>query len=76
MLELLAFAPEDGWAYYRVGSEVWLLRPPYTKASSSVATQGAVSAACSRYGFVPPPPGHETYRTLASLLEFLGARIV
>lgn len=76
MLELLAFAPEDGWAYIQTDTDVRLVRPPYTRNSMSVVKKDSVTTALTRYGFVLPPQGHAVFLDWPALLDFLGAQLI
>lgn len=76
MLELLAFAPEDGWAYIVNDAEVRLIRPPFTRNSTSVVQKESVATAVTRHGFVLPPEGHETFPNWPALLDFLSTQLV
>lgn len=75
MFELLALAPEDGWACVRSGDHVRLLRPPYTPASCSTISEASVEIAVSRHGFVVPPEGERIFPDLAAVVGFLNAEV-
>ena len=51
MLELLAIAPEDGWAYVRSDNRVYLVRPPYTPSNRTVVDERTVERAVQQHGF-------------------------
>ena len=70
MLELLAVAPEDGWAFVRSESGVVLVRPPYRRSTMVDASNEAASSAVLRYGFSPPSDvtSFDDWRDLISFL--------
>jgi hypothetical protein len=51
VIRLLAFVPEDGWAYVRSGAQIRLLRPPYRKRRHRVVPESAVRRAVAEEGF-------------------------
>lgn len=76
MIELLAFAPEDGWAYIQTDAKVRLVRPPFTRESISVVQKESVVTALTRYGFVLPPEGYQDFPNWSALFDFLRAQLV
>ncbi|MBT3266125.1 hypothetical protein HN371_03175 [Candidatus Poribacteria bacterium] len=52
MLEVLALAPADGWAYVRRDGVLLLVRPPYHNDTSLPVDESAVEAAVTKHGFV------------------------
>jgi hypothetical protein len=76
MLELLAMALEDGWAYVRSDDEIRLVRPPYTRRSSWIVSREAVNDALSRQGFVRPPAERREFAGWRELIAFLEEQIV
>ncbi len=75
MLELLAYAPEDGWAYIREDGEVRLVRPPYTFSTSQIADEHAMETAIQRFGFFPPDK-KRTFSSYHELINFFKKEIV
>jgi len=51
MLELLALAPADGWAFVRSDGRIRLVRPPYDQTTSSTVTERVVETAVLKHGF-------------------------
>lgn len=51
MLELLALAPADGWAFVRSDGRIRLVRPPYDQTTSSTVTERVVETAVLKQGF-------------------------
>lgn len=51
MLELLALAPADGWAFVRSDGRIRLVRPPYDQTASSTVTERVVETAVLNHGF-------------------------
>ncbi|MBN2207944.1 MAG: hypothetical protein JW759_01420 [Candidatus Coatesbacteria bacterium] len=51
MLELLAIAAEDGWAYVRNETGIYLVRPPYAKSTRQFTDMHTVDKAVVGYGF-------------------------
>jgi len=75
MFELLALAPEDGWACVRSGDQIQLLRPPYTATSCSTISEASVEIAVSRHGFVVPSEDERIFPDLAAVVGFLNAEV-
>jgi|GEM_PF-2501050 len=76
MLELLAIAPEDGWALVRSGGRgVRLVRPPYTKNSAAFVSEDSVSVAVSKHGFLVPGPEHSRFSNWRELVAYLDGGI-
>lgn len=75
MLELLAVAQEDGWAFVRVKDATCLVRPPYTKSNVLSVDDAAVETALSKHGFVPPI-GDRTFGDWAALVACLNQQVL
>jgi len=75
MLELLAVAPEDGWAFVRVKGTTCLVRPPYAKSNVIQADDAAVETALFKHGFVSPS-GKRTFVDWAALVAFLNQQVL
>ena len=73
MIELLAIAPEDGWAFIRRDCQVLVVRPPYRLNSLSGASEATVQKAVSAHGF---QVAQGTFGDWRSLVEFLREQIV
>jgi len=73
MLEMLAIAPEDGWAYVRKDGQTWLLRPPYSHANASLVNEQAVQTAVQHYAFQACPKQFSDWN---ALVEFLNQQVV
>jgi len=71
MLEILALAPEDGWAFVRDGRRIRLLRPPYTGGATADASAVTAATATARYGFALPRPDRQRFADWAALIGFL-----
>lgn len=76
MLELLASAPEDGWAYVREGELIRLIRPPYTRSRSSVVSEQSVKNAIAKHGFARSDESERCFRDWPAVIQFLGARML
>ncbi len=68
MLEVTAIAPRDGWAFVRDGGHIWLVRPPYTRATRAEVSEDAIGRAVSDHGFVV---SDETFPSWAGVVAFL-----
>lgn len=51
MLELVAIAEEDGWAFVRTVDGLVVVRPPYQSWSKAKATKGMVEQGVCQHGF-------------------------
>lgn len=51
MLELIAAAPEDGWAFVRKGEQVFLIKPPYRASNIILVSEDIVAKAVGSQGF-------------------------
>lgn len=71
MLQLLASAPEDGWAFVRKGDTVLLARPPYRQ--TSVVDEETVEKALKQGGFVME---ERSFPDWSQLLAYLKQRLV
>jgi hypothetical protein len=69
MLNLLAAAPEDGWAFVKRGEETLLVRPPYRRWNLSVVPESAVEKAILTHGFVPMEESFAQWDALVAFLE-------
>jgi hypothetical protein len=76
MIELLALAPEDGWAYVKAGERIRLIRPPYTRCRSSVVGEQSVENALAKHGFMRSDDPERCFRDWPALIQFLGARML
>lgn len=76
MLELLALAAEDGWAYVRHNENVQLVRPPYSRNSSTTVSPDCVATAVARFGFAIPPVEQRRFPDWQALIAFLNAEVV
>lgn len=75
MLELLAVAPKDGWAFVRVKEETCLVRPPYAKSNVLSVDDATVETALSKHGFVSPV-GDRTFVDWATLVARLNQQVL
>ena len=73
MIELLALAPEDGWAYVRTEKGIRLLRPPYINGTSSFVEEHTVEKAVCTHGFTAMT---EHFADWGRLIDFLNQRVV
>ena len=69
MLELIAVAPEDGWAFVRKDDRVWLIKPPYTVNAKIEVSGRAVDKALSDHGFHAAEGTFDGWRKLVIFLE-------
>jgi hypothetical protein len=69
MINLLAFAREDGWAFVERGSEVLLSKPPYWNSTTTAATKNMVEKAIRDYGFTRAASVFENWESLISHLK-------
>jgi hypothetical protein len=76
MVEILALAPEDGWAYVREGERIRLIRPPYTRSRSFVVSEQSVAIAIAKHGFMPADDLERCYPDWPALIQFLGGRML
>ena len=75
MLELLAVAPEDGWAFVRENDATCLVRPPYAKSNVRKVDDAAVETALSKHGFVVPNRDR-TFGDWATLVACLNRQVL
>lgn len=69
MLELLALAPEDGWAFVRTGESIWLVRPPYSRSDYCPVSEHALEKGVTRHGFSACERGFADWRELVDFLN-------
>jgi len=72
-LEMLAIAPEDGWAFLRQGNKLMLLRPPYKQGNCSLVSEATMEKAVNHHSFTVE---HDQFNDWNSLIHFLQARLV
>jgi hypothetical protein len=75
MLELLAVAQEDGWAFVRVMDVTCLVRPPYKKSNVLGVDDAAVETALAKHGFVAPIDDR-TFGDWAALVARLNQQVL
>ncbi len=68
MIEILATALEDGWAYVKRDEDILLLRPPYEEWNVSPSSKATVEKAVSVHGFERL---HRSFDDWDSLIGFL-----
>jgi hypothetical protein len=73
MMDLLAIALEDGWAFLREGEEIYLIRPPYSAANRRRVTASAIEAAVAKYGFRAANASFDHWQ---ALIDYLRQEIV
>jgi hypothetical protein len=73
MLEILALAPDDGWAFVNQDGRVFLVRPPYAHAQATQVTAAVVDRAVAAYGFQAEARSFDTWE---KLVEYLSREIV
>lgn len=71
VLQRVAFAPEDGWAFVRSGDDLFLIRPPYGR--PAVVDDHVLARAVAGKGFVAEP---QDFPDWASLLADLQQRLI
>ena len=69
MLQLLAIAEEDGWAYVRTGDELVVTRPPYQGWCKVKATESILEQAICRHGFRQTEGQFSDWRALIHYLK-------
>jgi hypothetical protein len=76
MIELLALAPEDGWAFVRSDGRIRLLRPPYGKRVHPEVAESEVARAVAVEGFEAADARFEDWTSIFAYLEkrFLASR--
>ena len=76
MIQLLAIAPEDGWAFVRSEGRILLLRPPYGKRRRPSVEEGTVARAVAMEGFEAADQVFPDWIALFAFLEerFLAGR--
>jgi len=76
MIQLLALAPEDGWAFARSGDRILLLRPPYVRRRHPAVDESVVTRAVAVEGFTAEDRVFADWPTLLAFLEeqFLAGR--
>ncbi|MBZ5618263.1 MAG: hypothetical protein LAQ69_05925 [Acidobacteriia bacterium] len=72
MLELLAIAREDGWAFVRQDEQLMLVKPPYRQSNLARVSEEILEKAVSVHGFEPI---QQTYPGWAPLIQFLRAEL-
>jgi hypothetical protein len=78
MIQLLALAEEDGWAFARSEGRIRLLRPPFGKRSHPIVEESVVARAVATEGFVAQEQVFPDWPALFAFLEerFLAGRPV
>jgi len=76
MIQLLALAPDDGWAFARSGERILLLRPPYGKRPHPSVGESVVARAVAVEGFAAEDRVFPDWPALFTFLEerFLAGR--
>jgi hypothetical protein len=76
MIELLALAPEDGWAFVRSDGRIRLLRPPFGKRVHPEVAESEVARAVAVEGFEAADSRFEDWPSIFAYLEerFLASR--
>jgi len=67
-IEVIAIAPNDGWAFIVKGEEIFLLRPPYVSSNLIEVTEKDVENALHLYGF---EECNFSFNSLKEVIEFL-----
>jgi hypothetical protein len=76
MIELLAYAKEDGWAFYRdEATRVWHIRPPFSLPPEPRSESSVSSAVCQR-GYSVPAAKDFRFETVEALRKFLGSEMI
>ncbi len=73
MFELLAIAPEDGWAFLRRHGALHLLRPPYQSWNLETVAEESLERALHQHGFIVD---RRVFADWASLIAELKARTI
>ncbi len=69
MLKLLAFAPEDGWAFIERGKELFVTRPPYWNSTTSTVSATMIEKAIRDYGFTRASTVFDDWESLVTHLK-------
>ena len=69
MLELVAMAEEDGWAFVRTGEELVVVQPPYQVWNWAKATESQLEQAICRHGFRQAGESFPDWRQLIQHLK-------
>jgi hypothetical protein len=69
MIQLLAIAPEDGWAFLREGEEIYLIRPPYSAANRRRVAASAIETAVAKHGFKAADASFEHWQAVIDYLK-------
>jgi len=69
MIQLLALAPEDGWAFVRSADRILLLRPPFGKRRHPAVEESVVARAVAAEGFVAEDRVFPDWPALFAFLE-------
>ena len=72
MIRLLAFVPEDGWAYVQADGRISLIRPPYTSTQRSAADLDTIEKAVGQHGFQAMD---QEFSGWAELIQFLNDQV-
>lgn len=72
MLELVAAALEDGWAFVKTDEKLMLLKPPYRPSNLAIVSGEILEKAVICHGFHML---HRTYADWAALIEFLRSEL-
>ena len=64
ILNLIAIAKEDGWAFVRTGNGLIVIRPPYHASDKIEATEEMVEQGISHHGFAHAEKTFPDWRTL------------
>jgi hypothetical protein len=73
MLEVLALAREDGWAFVRDGARIVALRPPYDRATPREVSDAVVARAVGDHGFTP---SGEKFVDWPAVIEYLRHQMI
>jgi hypothetical protein len=73
MMNILAYAREDGWAYVDTGKGIFLVRPPYARSAMAKADDHAVEKAVSTHGFTALGKEFSDWKAIT---EFLNSGVV
>lgn len=73
MIELLAIAPDDGWAFVRRGRQIQVVRPPYQRWNLAIVPESTLEAAIQHHGFAAE---EKTFPDWRSLIVHLKDQIV
>jgi hypothetical protein len=69
MLDMIAAAVEDGWAFVRRGNNILLIKPPYLQSNMLAVSEDTVEKAITRHGFASVEKHFHSWGDLITFLK-------